>query len=69
MLRQYCRVGELVTFCWRLERMGSVGVPSEVAPLITYEAVADGDAWAPAAPCFSQIALPSQVMKCGVGRQ
>ena len=65
----------MVTFCWRLERMGSVGGPSEVAPLVTYEAVADGDAWAPAAPCFSQVTLPSQVinpelrdnnMKCSI---
>lgn len=41
--------------------MGSVGVPSEVTSLVAYEAAADGDAWAPAAPRVSYVTLPSQV--------
>lgn len=56
-----CRLGEAATFCWRLERVGSVGVPSEVTSLVAYEAAADGDAWAPAAPRVSCVTLPSQV--------
>lgn len=49
-------------FCWRLERMASVsGGASEAASLVAYEAVAEGDAWAPAAPRISYVSLPGQV--------
>ncbi|EIE24384.1 hypothetical protein COCSUDRAFT_52946 [Coccomyxa subellipsoidea C-169] len=54
------RLGEAATFCWRLERVGSTGVVAEVASLVPYEAVADSDAWAPAAPRVSYVTLPSQ---------
>ena len=56
-----CRLGEAATFCWRLERVGSTGVVADVASLVPYEAVADSDAWAPAAPRVSYVTLPSQV--------
>ncbi len=53
-------------FCWRLERMSSVDGVLEAAPLVAYEAVAEGDAWAPAAPRISYVSLPSQVCKWSV---
>lgn len=56
-----CRLGETATFCWRLERVGSVGGVSEVPSLVAYEAVADSDAWVPGAPRVSYVLLSNQV--------
>ena len=49
-------------FCWRLERTASIsGGTPEAASLVAYEAVAESDAWAPAAPRISYVSLPAQV--------